>query len=51
MNFCAQEKAVRIFCGPMKVVKVFLSVHVEIVGLMANLLILANVDYFVETRV
>ena len=41
-------KVVRAFCGPTKVGRTFWSVHVEIIGHIANLLIFANVDYFVE---
>ena len=42
-------KVVRAFYGPIKMVRAFWSVHVEIVGRMTNLLIFANVSYFVET--
>ena len=41
----------RAFFGLMEVVKAFWSVYVEIVGPMANLLIITNVGYFVEIYV
>ena len=38
----------RVFCGPIKGMMAFWSVHIEIIELMTNLLIFANVGHCVE---